>query len=96
MSATSLKLPEDLKRRIGRMAAHVGQTPHAFMVEALAREATRSELRERFAVDAEVAERAALASGKSVPLAAAFNFLEQRVAGKRARRPKARAWRASK
>ena len=96
MSATSLKLPEDLKRRIGRMAATVGQTPHAFMVAALAREATRSELRERFAVDAEVAERAALASGKSVPLAAAFDFLDKRAAGKSARRPKVRAWRGSK
>jgi predicted transcriptional regulator len=96
MSATSLKLPEDLKRRLGRMAARAGQTPHAFMVEALAREATRAELRERFASDAAEAESEALASGKSVPLKAAFDYLETRLVGKSARRPKARAWRASK
>jgi predicted transcriptional regulator len=96
MSATSLKLPEDLKRRISQVAARAGQTPHAFMVAALVREAARSELRERFAAAADVAERAALASGRSIPLAVAFDFLESRVAGKTKRRPKARAWRGSK
>ena len=48
MAATSLKLPEDLKRRIERLASAANKTPHAFMVEALAREAERSELRARF------------------------------------------------
>ena len=37
MAATSLKLPEDLKRRIERLARAANKTPHAFMVEALAR-----------------------------------------------------------
>jgi len=36
VSAISLKLPDDLKRRIARLAASSGQTPHAFMVDALA------------------------------------------------------------
>ena len=44
MSGTSLKLPEDLKRRIARLAAKAGQTAHAFMVDALPREATRAEV----------------------------------------------------
>jgi predicted transcriptional regulator len=96
MSATSLKLPDDLKRRLGRMAARAGQTPHAFMVEALAREATRAELRERFAADAAESEYEALASGKSVALNLAFDYLETRLAGKSVRRPRARAWRASR
>jgi predicted transcriptional regulator len=34
---TSLKLPDDLKRRIAKLAACSGQTTHAFMVDALAR-----------------------------------------------------------
>jgi len=37
VAATSLKLPDDLKRRIERHAAGVRKTPHAFMVEALER-----------------------------------------------------------
>ena len=52
MAATSLKLPEDLKRRIERLASAANKTPHAFMVDALAREAERSELRARFADEA--------------------------------------------
>lgn len=96
MSATSLKLPEDLKRRIARLAANAGQTPHAFMVDALSREAERSELRARFAADAAESEHEALESGKAFALDVAFNFLEARAAGKKPRQPRARAWRASK
>jgi predicted transcriptional regulator len=96
MSATSLKLPEGLKRRIARLAANAGQTPHAFMVDALSREAERSELRARFAADSADSEREALESGKAHGLGAAFHYLETRVAGKKVRRPRAHAWRGSK
>lgn len=96
MAATSLKLPDDLKRRLERLAAHAHKTPHAFMVEVLAREAERSELRERFAAEAAESEREALASGKAYALDETFDYLEKRVASGKARRPKARAWRASK
>lgn len=96
MSATSLKLPDNLKRSIVRMAASAGQTPHAFMVDALAREAARLELRERFAAEAVESEREAHESGKATALGAAFDYLEARVAGRKVRRPRARAWRASK
>jgi hypothetical protein len=56
----------------------------------------RSELRERFASDSAVSESEAMASGKAIPLDVAFDYLEARVAGKKARRPRVRAWRASK
>jgi predicted transcriptional regulator len=96
MSATSLKLPDDLKRRIAKLAACSGQTPHAFMVDALAREAQRSELRQRFAAEAAESEREALGSGKAHSLDAAFDYLTAKIGGKKARRPRARSWRASK
>ena len=99
MSATSLKLPDDLKRRIAKLAASTGQTPHAFMVNALAREAERSELRQRFAAEAAEAaesEREALGSGKARSLDATFDYLAARVGGKNPRRPRAHSWRASK
>ena len=96
MSATSLKLPDDLKRRIARLAASTGQTPHAFMVDALAREAERSELRQRFAAEAADAEREALGSGKAHSLDATFDYLAARIGGKNPRRPRPRSWRASK
>lgn len=96
MSATSLKLPDDLKRRIERLASASNKTPHAFMVDALVREAERGELRARFAADAAASEAQALASGKAYSLGAAFDYLGARAAGVKARRPKARAWRQSR
>lgn len=96
MAATSLKLPEPLKKRLARLAANAGQTPHAFMVDTLAREAERAELREQFAEYAAGAERELLASGKSIPLDEAFDYLQAKVEGRKAKRPKARPWRASK
>ena len=96
MSATSLKLPDDLKRRIAKLAASTGQTPHAFMIDALAREAQRSELRQRFSAEADESEREALGSGKAHSLDATFDYLAARIGGKNPRRPRARSWRASK
>ena len=96
MAATSLKIPEELKRRIERLAGAANKTPHAFMLDVLSQEANRAELRERFAEDAAISEKEAMESGKAVPVAAAFNYLEARAAGKSVRRPRARAWRASK
>ncbi len=96
MTATSIKLPEDLKRRIARLAVAANKTPHAFMVDALSREADRAEIRERFAKDAAVSESETMESGKAVPLGTAFDYLEARAAGKAARRPRARTWRASR
>ena len=96
MAATSLKLPEDLKRRIERLASAANKTPHAFMVEALVREAERSELRARFADEAARSEEETLSSGKAFELAATFDYLTARASGVKARRPKARAWRRSK
>jgi len=96
MAATSLKIPEELKRRIERLAGAANKTPHAFMVDVLSQEANRAELRERFAEDAAISEKEAMESGKAVPVAAAFDYLEVRAAGKSVRRPRTRAWRASK
>ena len=96
MAPTSLKIPEDLKRRIEHLAAALQKTPHAFMVEALMREANRAELREQFAADAAQSEEETLRSGKAFELAATFDYLDARLTGRKAVRPRARAWRASK
>src|SRR2546421_12405638 len=79
MTATSLKLPEDLKRRIERLAENAHKSPHAYMIEALTREAERSELRERFASDAALAEKEAMTSGRGFGLSAAFGYLAARA-----------------
>ncbi len=96
MAATSLKLPDELKRRLEALAAGARKTPHAFMIEALAREAERLELRARFAAAAAASEVEALASGKAVSLAGAFDYLDASLSGRKVRRPRARRWRGSK
>ena len=95
MAATSLKLPDDLKRRVEQLAAASGQTPHALMVDAVRRAVERAELRARFAADADAAERDAMASGQGHALDTAFDYLATRVSGRAARRPRARSWRKS-
>jgi hypothetical protein len=64
MATTTLKLPEDLKRRLKRLAVTARKDPHAFMIEVLAREAERLERRERFAPDCMQSEKETLASGQ--------------------------------
>jgi predicted transcriptional regulator len=96
VAATSLKLSDELKRRIEALAAIAGKTPHAFMVEALTRETERLELRKRFAAEAAQSEAETMASGKAVPLNDAFTYLDARLAGRKTRRPRLRRWRESK
>ena len=47
-TTTSLKLPDDLKEKVAALAQGVAQTPHAYMVEAIAERVTRDEKRRDF------------------------------------------------
>lgn len=51
-TTTSLKLPDELKDRIATLAQGVAQTPHAYMVEAIAEKVARDEKRRAFLDDA--------------------------------------------
>ncbi len=53
MSTTTIRLPEELKARIERLATSRGATVHGFMVEAIAQAATQWELSEAFHAEAE-------------------------------------------
>lgn len=53
MSTTTIRLPEDLRERIERVAAARGRSAHAFMVEAVARAAEQEEQRLDFEAEAE-------------------------------------------
>lgn len=55
MSTTTVRLPEDLKARLDRLAAADGKSTHAFMVDALARTADQRE--RQLVFDAEVQQR---------------------------------------
>lgn len=55
MTTTSLKLPEDLKENIQRIAAQSNTSPHAFMLQALESEVNRRTLRAAFLAEARAA-----------------------------------------
>ncbi len=61
--STTLKLPEDLKRRLAPLAKSAGKTPHAWMIEALETQATLAEKRRAFIDDARAAEKEAEETG---------------------------------
>lgn len=86
--STSLKLPDDLKARIARLARETGRSPHALMVEALQREVTREE-RVRDFVSEALAADAAIEEGAAVYRAEDVHAWLQRLAlGGVAKRPK--------
>ena len=55
MSTTTIRLPDDLRERIEKVAAASGSSAHAFMVDAVARAAEQEE--QRLAFEAEAARR---------------------------------------
>jgi predicted transcriptional regulator len=95
VGATSLKLPDDLKKRIQALVSGTEQTAHAFMVQAIARETERAELRRRFGEEARQAEEETLASGKVYDADEVFAYLKARATGKKPRRPRSKVWRRS-
>jgi predicted transcriptional regulator len=57
-ATTTLKLPAKLKARIAKIAKKTSRTPHAFMIEALERQASREERFEAFVAEALASDRA--------------------------------------
>ena len=63
MSTTTLRIEESLRERIAKLAGALNQTPHSFMVEALAQKADEAEW--RLGVQHEARQRdAALQAGE--------------------------------
>lgn len=95
MSATSLKLSNELRRRIGALVEGTDTTAHAFMISAIERAARQEELRRRFGEEAAKSERETLRSGKAYDADSVFEYFESRARGARAKRPRMKAWRRS-
>jgi predicted transcriptional regulator len=87
-SATTIKLPEDLKQRIAPLAEAAGKTAHAWMVEALERQAAMAEAREDFLRDAEASAAEVDAGGALYAAEDVAAYLLSRAAGKAAARPR--------
>ncbi len=91
--ATSLKLPKTLKSRITRLAKRAGESPHAFMLRLLENQVQAAERFEQFLDDARQADQRMQASGQGYAAADVHAYLEARIAGRKATRPKPAQWR---
>lgn len=90
MSTTTIRLPDELKARVAAAAERAGVTPHSFILEAIAEKAEEEERRARFDELAEQRYARIVASGKTVPWREMRVYLENRLAGRKVRRPTAR------
>lgn len=91
--ATTLKLPPELKNRVKAVIEGTGQSPHAFMVEAIEQQTALAEKRKQFVASALQARREFIKSGKAYALEEVKKHLASRAAGKPARKPRLRQWR---
>lgn len=87
MSTTTIRLPDGLKIRIAAAAKRAGTTSYGFILDAIAEKAELAERRAGFDVEAEQRYARILETGETIPWAKMRSYLEERVAGKSARRP---------
>jgi predicted transcriptional regulator len=88
--AVSLRVPEDVKKRITRLAKAQGMTAHAFMLEAVREKLQAEEARTAFYAEAERRLARMKRAGVGIPAEEVFAYLERRAKGKPAVRPKPR------
>lgn len=90
MSTTTIRMPEDLKARVAAAAKRAGTSAHGFILEAIAEKTEQEDLRADFDAVAEDRYARITASGKTIPWQEMRGYLEERLAGKKVKRPVAR------
>ena len=93
LTATSLKLPKVLKTRITRLAKRAGESPHAFMLRLLEEQVQAAERFEQFLAAARQADERMQESVMGYAAQDVHAYLEAKIAGHRAARPKPVQWR---
>ena len=93
MVTTSLKLPDELKENIQRIAAQCRTSPHAFMLETLESEVKRRTLRASFLAEAQAAAADIDAGGPVYALDDVHLWVKAKIAspasGQKVKEPKA-------
>ena len=93
MPSTTLKLSEELRRRVAAVVEGTGQSAHAFMVEAIERQTRLAEQRKGFVADALAAREEAYRSGSAYSASEVHRYMEARARGEKVARPRPRKWR---
>jgi predicted transcriptional regulator len=85
---TSLKLPEELKDRVGKVAQRVEQTPHAYMVQAISEKVARDEKHQAFLESARKSREELKSTGILYEHEDVMRFMKDIAAGKKPAKPK--------
>ena len=88
--AVSLRVPDEVKKRVARLADAQDTTAHAFMLEAIRDKVEAEEARAAFLAEARRRLGRMKKSGKGIPAAEVFAFMVARSKGRNPARPKAR------
>jgi predicted transcriptional regulator len=88
--AVSLRVPEEVKRRIDALAKQQDVTPHGFMLEAIREKVEAEEARLAFHAEAERRLARMKKTGVGIPAQDVFEYLQGRAAGRKVTRPKPR------
>ena len=88
MPTVSVKLAEETKLRLNRLAATQGVTPHAIMVNAIESTLSNAENHSAFVAAALRSRKQVVESGQVIDGAAFGEYLKARVRGLKAARPK--------
>lgn len=92
MGTTSLKLPEDLKERVRRVAQARGMSPHAFLLESVQLATTAAEQRADFIHHAQSARAQAFDDDEVYDALEVHEHARARVRGQQSPLPKAKRW----
>jgi predicted transcriptional regulator len=88
--AVSLRVPDDIRKRVAKLAEAQDTTAHAFMVEAIREKLEADEVRAAFHAEARRRLTRMKKTGQGVPAAEVFTYLEERARGKASTPPKPR------
>lgn len=88
--AVSLRIPEEIKKRVEKLAEARDTTAHAFMVEAIEERLLAEETRAEYHAEATARLTRMKKTGRGIPADEVFEYLRERVQGRPAARPKAR------
>lgn len=92
--AVTLKLSPELKERVASIVKGTEKSAHAFMVEAIEQQTTVAEKRKAFLAEGRAAADEAVRTGRGYALEDVKAYYRARAAGKKARRPRPKRWRA--
>ncbi len=81
MSTTTIRIPDELKSRLAKLAEHQGVSTHGLILDAIAEKADALERRQSFHEEARQRHEQFLATGEGIPWEEMRDYLRRRVQG---------------